>query len=297
MDAVAELRAFNRSYTRRIGVLGEGMHGTGHALPDARVLYELGKVATLEVRDLRAALQMDAGFLSRILTRLEAAGLVERAASERDGRRQVARLTEAGRAAFGELDARSAADNRALAERIGPAGVEALRSVRAALEPGELVLRGPEPGDLGWMVQRHGALYGHEHGWDWHSEVLGAQVVADFRPPRDRVWIADLGGARVGNVMCVEEDAATARLRMLLVEPHARGLGVGGALIDACLDHAEAAGYRRVVLWTNDVLTAARRLYDARGFTETDAEPHARFGPPLVGQTLSLTLRSANCVA
>jgi DNA-binding MarR family transcriptional regulator/GNAT superfamily N-acetyltransferase len=290
MDAVAELRAFNRVYTRRLGMLGEGLHGTRHALPEARVLYELGQLEASEVRDLRTGLGMDAGFLSRVLGRLEASGLIERSASPTDTRAQVATLTDAGRTRFAELDASSVADNAALAETLGPTGVDALRTVRAALEPGELALRGPEPGDLGWMVERHGALYAAEHGWNWRSEVLAAKVLAAYEPPRDRIWIATVGGVRAGNVMCVEQDAWTARLRMLLVEPHARGLGLGATLVDACIAHARERAYDRIVLWTNDVLAAARRLYDRRGFRLEDEAEHDDFGPRLVGQTLSLEL-------
>ncbi|MEA2125168.1 MAG: hypothetical protein QOI80_1950 [Solirubrobacteraceae bacterium] len=287
MDAVAEVRAFNRLYTRRIGVLREGILGTRHALPDARVLYELGQVDVAEVRDLRSALEMDAGFLSRILTRLEAGGLITRGPSPADARRQLVRLTAAGHHAYAELDARSARDTGDLADRLGPAGLAALRTVRATLEPSAaVVLRDAEPGDLGWIVQRHGALYAREYGWDQRFEALVARVVAE----PGRVWIAAMDGAPVGCVMCVEDDPRTARLRLLLVEPHARGLGVGGRLVDACLDHARDRGYAAIVLWTNDVLTEARRLYDARGFAVVAEHPHADFGPALVGQTLSLAL-------
>lgn len=293
MDAVSELRAFNRLYTRRIGALGEGLLGTRHPLPDARVLYELGQVDGLEVRELRAALDMDAGFLSRVLTRLEADGLVARSPSPADARRQLAGLTAAGRAAFAELDTASTRENGVLAETLGPAGLGALRTVRAALEPArELELRGPAPGDLGWIVQRHGALYAAEHGWDTRFEALVARVVADFDPAEGRIWIADVGGAAVGCVMLVREDATTARLRLLLVEPQARGLGTGARLVDACLAHARTAGCARIVLWTNDVLTGARRLYDRRGFTLVEEAPHTMFGPPMLGQTLSLDLQA-----
>jgi DNA-binding MarR family transcriptional regulator/GNAT superfamily N-acetyltransferase len=291
MDAVAEVRAFNRLYTRRIGALREGLLGTRHPLPDARVLYELGQVDAAEVRDLRARLELDAGFLSRILTRLEREGLVARATSPADARRQIVRLTAPGRAAFAELDRRSAADNGELAARLGPAGLEALRTLSAALDPPDLVeLRGPRPGDLGWIVQRHGALYAHEFGWDQRFEALVAEVVSAYVPDRDRVWIAAAQGAPVGCVMYVTDDAQTARLRLLLVEPHARGLGVGGRLVDAVLAHARERGHARLVLWTNDVLTDARRLYDQRGFVLADEHPHADFGPPMVGQTLALSL-------
>jgi DNA-binding MarR family transcriptional regulator/N-acetylglutamate synthase-like GNAT family acetyltransferase len=291
MDAVAEVRAFNRLYTRRIGALREGLLGTRHPLPDARVLYELGQVDAAEVRDLRVELELDAGFLSRILTRLERDGLVARATSAADARRQTVRLTAAGRRAFAELDRRSAADNGELAARLGPAGLDALRTVRATLDRPEAVeLRGPEPGDLGWIVQRHGALYAQEHGWDQRFEALVAQVIAAYAPERDRFWIAAAHGTAVGCVMYVADDAQTARLRLLLVEPHARGLGLGGRLVDAVLAHARERGHTRVVLWTNDVLTGARSLYDRRGFTLCDERRHADFGPPMTGQTLQLSL-------
>lgn len=286
---VSELRAFNRFYTSRIGMLADGLLGSEHPFPDARVIYELERPT--EVRDLRAGLAMDAGFLSRVLTRLETAGLVEREASPDDRRRQIARLTDQGHAVRSDLDERSAAANGELLGALSPASrsevLSAMRSIRAALEPtGDVTLRPPAPGDLGWIVARHGALYADEYGWDQRFEQLVAGVVAVF----EALWIAEVGGARAGSVMCVHEDERTARLRLLLVEPWARGLGLGGRLVDECLAFARRAGYERMVLWTNDVLTDARRLYERRGFELVAFEPHAHFGAPAVGQEFALDL-------
>lgn len=293
-DAVAELRAFNRFYTRRIGVLGEGLLGTEHPLPDARVLYELA--GPREVSDLRVSLGMDAGFLSRVLTRLEGRELVARSPSPGDGRRQVARLTPAGERARTELEERSVAADGALLADLPPATRDgvlgAMRTVRAALEPrGEVLLRPIGPGDRGWIVARHGALYTREYGWDDRFERLVARVVADFEAgERTAGWIAEVAGAPAGCVLSMADDERTARLRLLLVEPHARGLGVGGRLVDECLAFARGAGYERMVLWTNDVLAGARRIYDRRGFVQTGDERHTMFGPPVTGQTLQLDL-------
>lgn len=293
-DAVAELRAFNRFWTRRIGVLGEGLLGTEHPLPDARVLYELS--GPREVADLRTELGMDAGFLSRVLSRLEGRGLVERETSPEDRRRQIARLTRAGERARADLDARSTEVNalslRGLTAQCQADVIGAMRLVRAKLEPGGgVTLRAPGAGDWGWIVARHGALYAAELGWDERFERLVAEVVGAFQAgPRTAAWIAEAGGVPAGCVLCTADDERTARLRLLLVEPHARGLGLGGRLVDECLTFARAAGYERMVLWTNEPLRAARRIYDARGFALVDQAPHERFGPAVLGQTLQLTL-------
>lgn len=309
MDEVAELRAFNRFYTRAIGVLDGGLHDTPWSLPEARVLHELAQHEELEVAELRRALALDAGHLSRLLARLESNGLVERVRSESDRRRQVARLTGAGRDAFALLDARAVEAAGALLAPLGDderkALVGALRTVRAALgdeavdgaastaaaaaaRPRAVVLREAEPGDLGWVVEAHGRLYAREYGWGAGFEALVARVCADFltqqTPGRDRAWIAEVEGRRAGCILCVRKDDATAQLRLLLVEPFARGLSVGSRLVDACLRFAERAGYREIVLWTNHPLTGARRIYERAGFTLDAVEPHADWGVELEGQ-------------
>jgi DNA-binding MarR family transcriptional regulator len=307
MTSIDAAREFTRFYTNKIGVLRGGLHGSRHPLPEARVLYELGQAdGPSEVAALRASLDMDAGQLSRLLARLDEQGLVERERSDRDARRQVLALTAKGRREFAKLDRGSAAEWAQLLDPLSEAErtrlVGAMGAVREILEDDragatEVVLRDPEPGDLGWIVARHGALYAQEFGWGLGFEALCAQVVADYAAaahagtPGHRAWIATAGGAPAGCILCVRGDAPDeAKLRLLLVEPWARGLGVGGALIDAVIDYARANGDRRVVLWTNSPLTGARRLYDRRGFRLIAEEPHADWGIPMTGQVLALEL-------
>ncbi len=300
-------REFTRFYTNKVGVLRGGLHSSRHPLPEARVLYELGRGETTEVAALRASLDMDAGQLSRLLGRLDDDGLVVRGRSERDARRQTLRLTAKGRREFARLDRGSADRWATLLEGLTDAEqarlVAAMDAVREVLgdedraSATEVVLRDPEPGDLGWIAARHGALYAAEFGWGIGFEALCAQVVADFAAaahagtPGHRAWIATAGGAPAGCVLCVRgEEPGDAKLRLLLVEPWARGLGVGGTLIDAVIAYARANGDRRVVLWTNSPLTGARRLYDRRGFRLIAEEPHADWGIPMTGQVLALEL-------
>jgi DNA-binding MarR family transcriptional regulator/GNAT superfamily N-acetyltransferase len=301
-ETVAAVRAFNRFYTRWVGALDEGLLRTRHTLPEARVLFELGRADETEVGALRRALDLDAGYLSRLLAGLESQGLVARDRSAADGRRQIARLTRAGRSALRVLDRRSAEHVGAalapLARDERDRLVDAMRSIERALAPGdaprEAVLRPPSAGDYGWIVERHGALYAAEYDWDVGFEALVGRVVADFAAghdaEREAAWIAELDGRRVGSVLCVRKDDRTAQLRLLLVEPHARGRGIGARLVDACIEFARRAGYAEISLWTNDVLDAARRIYERAGFELVDAEPHHSFGHDLVGQTWSRTL-------
>jgi DNA-binding MarR family transcriptional regulator/GNAT superfamily N-acetyltransferase len=300
-DRVAAVRAFNRFYTGQIGVLGEFLH-TQHSLTEARVLYELGNREVAEVADLRRDLAIDAGYLSRVLSRLEEQGLVARERSADDARRQRVHLTEDGEEAFVELDRRSAAEIGALLDRLDEERqrrlVAAMQVIADVLEDGSpdgaVVLRAPNPGDYGWIVQRHGAIYAEEHGWDETFEALVARIVADYAdrhdPRREAAWIAELDGERVGCVLCVREDDDTAKLRLLLVEPRARGRGIGGRLVDECLRFARRAGYRRIVLWTNDVLHDARRIYERAGFELVESGRHHAFGHDLVEQTWARAL-------
>jgi DNA-binding MarR family transcriptional regulator/GNAT superfamily N-acetyltransferase len=299
---VAAVRAFNRFYTSEIGALGDGFLRTPYSLAEARVVYELGQGDVVDLGELRDALAIDAGYLSRILTRFEQRGLVRRARSREDGRRRVVGLTPRGRAAFRTLDRRSAREIAGLLAPLDDADqrrlVGAMASIHGVLTKGgagrAIVLREPEPGDLGWVVQRHGALYAQEYGWNEAFEALVARVVADYVQQRDRAreraWIADVGGEHAGCVFCVRGDDAVAKLRLLLVEPSARGLGVGTTLVDAVLQFARDTGYRSVTLWTNDVLRGARRIYERAGFELVEEEPHASFGPTVVGQTWTLPL-------
>jgi DNA-binding MarR family transcriptional regulator/GNAT superfamily N-acetyltransferase len=295
--AVERFRAFNRFYTGIVGALDEGLLDTRFSLTEARVLFELGRGGELEVASLRRATGLDAGYLSRILASFAEQGLVTRRRSAADARRQLVELSAAGLLAYRELDERSAAENADVLRRLGPVDREALlgsletaeRLLGGAQPAGAVVLRAPGPGDLGWMVERHGALYASEYGWDASFEALVAGIVADFGAEhdsaRERAWIAELDGRRAGCILCVRADDETAKLRILLVEPWARGHGIGGRLVDECLEFARAAGYRRMVLWTDDVLTAARRIYERAGFELVEEGPHHAFGRDLVEQT------------
>jgi DNA-binding MarR family transcriptional regulator/GNAT superfamily N-acetyltransferase len=299
---VAAVREFNRFYTGVIGLLREGLLGTPYSLTEARVLFELARDDAVEVADLRRWLDIDAGYLSRLLARFEADGLVSRTRSPADGRRQVIGLTGPGRAVQADLDARSGAQIRALLAALTPDGQQrlagAMASIREIIGPAPpaaaFVLRPPVPGDLGWVVQRHGALYAAEYGWDASFEALVARIVADYAARGDRrreaAWIAELGGEPAGCVFCMRKTDTTAQLRLLLVEPRARGLGMGGRLVAECVSFARRAGYREMVLWTNDVLHAARRIYQRAGFRLAGSEPHHSFGHDLVGQDWRLPL-------
>jgi DNA-binding MarR family transcriptional regulator/GNAT superfamily N-acetyltransferase len=306
VDPLAEragaLRAFSRFYTAVIGVLQEGLLDTPHSLTEARVIFELGRRDEMDVADLRGELGLDPGYLSRIRTRLEREGLVTRGRSAGDRRRHVIGLTERGRHEFELLDGRSAAQARDLIGRLGEDDqrrlVSALATVRDLLGDGgdrePALLRDPRPGDLGWVVERHGALYAQEYGWDASFEALVARIVAEFASGsdrlRERAWIADAGGVRAGSVLCTRRDGTTAQLRLLLVEPAFRGQGLGGRLVSECLAFARSAGYERIMLWTNDVLVDARRIYERAGFTLDEEGPHTAFGHDLVEQTWSLDL-------
>lgn len=296
------VRSFNRFWTQRIGVLGAGLLETPYSLTEARVLFELGSAEALEVAELRRSLGLDSGYLSRILARFRRAGLVLAEASASDARRQVVRLSDAGREVYTTLDERSAAEIGsllgALDEPAQRALIESMGTIRRVLDaravPAAYVLRDLEPGDLGWVLQRHAALYAAEHGWDASFEALVARIVADFAeahdPVRERGWIAELDGRPVGSILCVRLDDETAQLRVLLVEPEARGLGIGGRLVDECIRFARRQGYRRVRLWTNGVLAAARRQYERAGFALVSEEPTNQFGREQSSQVWELEL-------
>ena len=322
---VAAVRSFNRFYTRLIGVLDESVAASDHSLAEARVLFELAHGDATEVADLRERLRLDAGYLSRIVARFEAAGLVRRERSAQDARRVVLRLTDAGRAEFAAVDAGSAGEVRALLDPLEPGErrrvLAAMRTIEAAFGSAagavgagttgtggttgtaggagagsarSYVLRPPEPGDLGWIVERSGARYAAEYGWDDGFEAFVADTVAayvrDRDPSREAVWIAEVDGERVGCIGCVRDDDETARLRWLLVEPAARGTGIGTRLVDECLRFARRAGYRRITLWTYDVLADARRIYERAGFTLDEQRPERAFGHDLTQQNWSRDL-------
>jgi len=287
---VEAVRDFNRFYTARMG-LTRGSYA--RPLPEIRVLYELSH-GTTEVADLRQALEIDPGQLSRVLSKLEEQGLATRAASPVDARKQVVTLTEAGAARFAEMDTESAEEVAAVLEALPDADevVQAMQTLKAAIEPqGTLTLRDLEPGDLGWLVQRHGELYAREFGYDQTFERLVAQIAADYDPATDRAWVAEIGGTKVGAILCVRGDDTTAKLRTLLVEPKARGRGVGGTLVDQVIRYATTHGYATLTLYTNDNLHSARRLYERAGFTLTHEQPEHAYGHDHVAQTWSLTLK------
>jgi DNA-binding MarR family transcriptional regulator/GNAT superfamily N-acetyltransferase len=299
---VAELRAFNRFWTGVIRVLNDGLLETPYTLTEARVIYELAQSEALDQLMLRRRLDLDPGYLSRIIGRFKTDELVQTEASAEDGRRQTVSLTGRGRAVFALLDRRSAEENGSLLARFSERDqdrlIGAMATIRQIVEPAEapppFALRAPLAGDYGWVVQRHGTVYAAEFGWDETFEALVARIVADYienrDPDREHAWIAELHGEPVGCVFCVSEDEQTAKLRILLVDPNARGLGIGGELVDAAVRFAREVGYRRLVLWTNDVLTSSRRLYEAAGFRLVHEEPHTSFGHDLVGQNWQLDL-------
>ncbi|MFG1932762.1 GNAT family N-acetyltransferase [Mycobacterium sp. NPDC048908] len=303
-EVVDDVRGFNRFYTKVLGLLQPDLAGSAFGLTEARVLFELAHRGDVAVADLRGDLGLDPGYLSRILSNFTSAGLVLREKSAVDARRQMVRLTDDGRRAFEELDTLQAG---AIATMLAPLDdgqradlVTAMGRIRRALgdEPrrGGLVLRGPAPGDLGWVVDRHGYRYATEYGWDATFEALVARIVADFAERSDAkgeaAWIAELDGERVGCVFCTKnpDEPGAAQLRLLIVEPSARGTGVGSRLVDECLRFARRAGYRRITLWTNDVLVAARRIYQRAGFQCDRREPHHSFGRDLVGEYWSRDL-------
>jgi DNA-binding MarR family transcriptional regulator/GNAT superfamily N-acetyltransferase len=302
---VAAVREFNRFYTSVLGLLSEGLLDTPYSLTEARIIFELARQDEVEVAAMRRWLDLDAGYLSRILARFEADGLVRKSRAAADARRQVIGLTPAGRAVFGRLDELSNEQIRGLLAPI-PAGrrsrlTAAMASIREILADGPaggtVVLRPPVPGDLGWVVQRNAALYAAEYGWDETYEALVARIVADYAARADHAgeaaWIAEVAGERAGCVFCMRKSERAAQLRLLLVEPSARGLGIGGRLVDECLAFARRAGYAEIVLWTNDVLHAARRIYQRAGFELVGSQPHHSFGHDLVGQDWRLALDRA----
>jgi len=310
---VESLRRFNRFYTRRIGALEEGLLKTPFSLTQARVLFELGTREPVTAGEIAATLGLDLGYLSRILQGFETDRLVTRRRSTSDGRRIQVSLTAKGRRAFADLDARSRAEVSALLDAIPETDrarlFAALDDVRSALAepdagarpaPGtrdRVRLRTHRLGDVGWAIERHARLYADEFDWNEEFEALVATLFARFAtthdPERERFWVAELDGERVGCVFVVRnaDDPEVAQLRCLLVDPKGRGLGIGRRLVEECLAFARAAGYRRMILWTNDVLAAARRIYEAAGFELVEEKPHHSFGRDLVGQVWSLELR------
>ncbi len=300
--AVARVREFNRDWTEVLGLLDRGLLDTEYTLAESRVIFELAQRESWERLALRERLGMDPSFMTRVLRRLEDEGLVESSQSMSDGRALDLRLTDPGRRAFVLLNQRSSDQVTELLAPLTDDQVDILlesmtiisRLIRPGRTTGHLAVRGLAPGDLGWVVQRHGALYWDEYRWDQEFEALVGRIVADYAadqdPERENAWIAELDGARAGCVFCCRRDQETAQLRILLVEPWARGHGIGRSLVDRCIEFARQAGYAKMVLWTNDVLVSARRIYEAVGFELVEEERHHSFGHDLVGQYWELEL-------
>ncbi len=300
---VEAARRFNRFYTRQIGLLRRGAYDSPFSLTEVRVLYELAHREQPTATELGRDLGLDAGYLSRILRGFEKRALVTRTRSAADGRQSHLALTALGRKVFAPLDARSHDEVAALLSALAPGAqahvIAAMQTIERLLgrdgpPPAAYLLRPPQPGDMGWVVHRHGAVYAREYGYDAQFEALVAEIVARFvqrfNPTRERCWIAERDGAAVGSVFLVARSGTVAQLRLLLVEPQARGSGLGTRLVDECVRFARQAGYRKLVLWTQSELSAARRLYQAAGFRIVRKERNHSFGKALVSETWELEL-------
>jgi DNA-binding MarR family transcriptional regulator/GNAT superfamily N-acetyltransferase len=301
---VGAVRRFNRFYTKRIGVLHEGLLGSALSLTEVRVLYELAHREQPTAAALAKELDLDAGYLSRILRGFRRRGLISKTPSRTDGRQSLLSLTAKGREVFAPLNQRSHDDVAAMLREL-PADkqrrlVEAMSTIETLLgavppEPKvPYLLRPHQPGDMGWVVHRHGMLYAQEYGWDETFEALVAEITAKFiqgfDPKRERCWIAEREGEVVGSVFLVKQSETVAKLRLMYVEPKARGLGIGSRLVHECIRFARQVGYRKITLWTNSVLRAARRIYERAGFRLVREEPHHSFGHDLIGETWEVEL-------
>jgi len=302
LEQVEAVRSFNRFYTAIVGLLRDGLLRSPYSLTEARVIFELAQRDATEVVDLRRSLDLDAGYLSRILARFETDGLVAKQRSSSDGRRQVIRLTAQGRKTFKMLDHRSSKEIEAMLAGLTDEEQRRLIGAMGAIQEilqgprqtPSYVIRPPRPGDFGWVVHRHGVLYSEEYGWDETFEALVARIVADYVDQhdvrREAVWMAEVDGEPVGCVFCVKKNVRTAQLRLLLVEPQARGMGIGARLVQECMDFARRAGYAEMTLWTNDVLDDARRIYERAGWKLVEEDRHHSFGHDLVGQNWRVSL-------
>ena len=306
-DRVAIVRRFNRFYTRQIGVLRKTFLDSPYSLGEARVLYEIASSDSPTASEIARSLDLDPAYLSRVLRNFEKRGLIQRRTSPKDGRQSHLTLSVRGRKSFMPLDARSQRDTAAMLAKLAPGDQARLIAAMCTIEkllgrasPAEpapqrsYVLRPPRPGDFGWIVNRHAELYAQDYRWLEPFEGLCAQIVADFvnknDPSRERCWIAEMDGENVGTVMLVNDGAEVARLRLLLVEPKARGLGIGARLTDEAIRFARAAGYRKITLWTHSVLTAARQIYQKAGFTPMRSEEHQSWGQPVVSEHWDMDL-------
>jgi DNA-binding MarR family transcriptional regulator/N-acetylglutamate synthase-like GNAT family acetyltransferase len=297
------VRRFNRFYTRQIGLLHEGLSGSAFPLTEARVLYELAHRERPTASELGKDLSLDAGYLSRILRGFERRGLVQRTRSTADGRRSHLTLTARGRKAFAPLNERSQTDVAGLLHGLSAGQQEKIVAAMDTIETllgrrsdakAPYLLRHHQPGDMGHVIRLHGEVYAKEYGWDQTFEALVAHIAARFiekyDPKRERCWIAEVDGEVVGSVFLVKRSATIGQLRLMIVDPKARGLGIGARLVGECVRFARQAGYRKVTLWTNSVLVAARHIYAQAGFRLVDKERHRSFGHDLVGETWELSV-------
>jgi DNA-binding MarR family transcriptional regulator/GNAT superfamily N-acetyltransferase len=309
---IASVRRFSRFYTHLLGVLNEDLLESDLSLTEARVLYELANRSEPTASEIASSLNLDLGYLSRILRSFSAQGLIRRQPSKSDRRQNLLPLTEAGCSCAKTLAQRSSEQVRQMLAPLSSGQrerlVDSMAAIESLLAPSQptaeiptaanpIVLRSHRPGDIGWVVERHGQLYSQEYGWDQRFEALVARIAADFidqyEPEREHCWIAERNGQRLGSVFLVrdtESDPATARLRLLLVDPAARGLGLGRTLVQQCALFARSAGYKRIVLWTNSVLTSARRIYESEGYRLLHEKPYTAFGKELVSQDWQLDL-------
>jgi DNA-binding MarR family transcriptional regulator/N-acetylglutamate synthase-like GNAT family acetyltransferase len=300
---IEAVRRFNRFYTKKIGVLHERLLRSPFPLTEARVIYELAHHEKTTATELSNELGLDAGYLSRLLRSFKKRGLIHKQPSQTDGRQNFLSLTERGQEAFAMLNVRSRSEIGAMLSNFSAVDqnrlVKAMHTIEGLLgaQPERKVpylLRPHQPGDMGWVVHRHGVLYAEEYGWDEQFEALVAGIVGKFvqhyNPKRERCWMAEMDGEIVGSVFLVTKSITVAQLRLLLVEPKARGLGIGTRLVSECVRFARQVGYRKIVLWTNSVLNAARHIYEEASFRLVDEEPHHSFGHDLIGQTWELKL-------
>lgn len=306
-DNIKMIRQFNRMYTRQIGLLNETLLESEYPLGEVRVLYELAHRTRPTATEIGKALGLDLGYLSRVVRRFEEGGLLTKVPSDTDARQSLLELTRKGRGEVSALEARQEREVGAMLDALPVASqrklVDSMRTIADVLgapieaTPPTFIIRTHRPGDMGWVVHRHGVLYAQEYGWDERFEALIAEIVAKFLteydPKRERCWIAERpDGEIVGCVFLVAHSKTIAQLRLLLVEPTARGTGLGRRLVRECIRFARQVGYTKIRLWTNDVLVSARRIYEAEGFELIEEEPHQRFGPRLVAQTWEMSLTS-----
>jgi DNA-binding MarR family transcriptional regulator/N-acetylglutamate synthase-like GNAT family acetyltransferase len=299
---IGAVRRFNRFYTRQIGVLRKTYLDSLYSLGEMRVLYEIAHGESMTASDIIKALDLDAGYLSRVLRNFEKRGLIVRKASPADARQNHLTLTARGRKTFAPAEARSQRDVAAMLKNLGGDEQEklvaAMRTIEDLLDSappaGEIVLRQPKFGDFGWIVSRHAELYAQEYGWIEPFEGLCAQIVADFAnnndPGCERCWIAELNGENIGTVMLVKDSEDVARIRLLLVDPKGRGLGLGTRLVDECVKFARASGYKKITLWTHSILTAARHVYEQAGFMITSSEKKRRWSKDVVAEYWDMEL-------